>query len=141
MVETSVAVATPSTTAPRIRKGSASAGKATTRLRAITAAGARAGTARSLLRARFQTTAHSTSPTTKPGSNPPVNRAAIDTPVTEPMVIRIRLGGTVSVCAEVAASKATRSPRVAPRRSISGNSTGAIAAMSAALEPEMPETR
>ena len=38
-------------------------------------------------------------------------------------------------------SSATRSPGLAPRRFISGNSTGATAAMSAALEPEMPETR
>jgi len=72
---------------------------------------------------------------------PPVNSAAIEILVTEPIVIRIRLGGIVSVCAPVAASKATRSPRWAPRASISGNSTGATAAMSAALEPEMPDTR
>ena len=36
---------------------------------------------------------------------------------------------------------ATSSPGLAPRRFISGNSTGATAAMSAALEPEMPDTR
>ena len=47
----------------------------------------------------------------------------------------------VSVCAPVAASRATRSPGLAPRLIISGNSTGVTAAMSAALEPEMPETR
>ena len=70
-----------------------------------------------------------------------MNSAAIEMLVTEPMVIRIRLGGMVSVCAPVAASSATRSPRTAPRCSISGNSTGATAAMSAAFEPEMPETR
>ena len=72
---------------------------------------------------------------------PPANSPAMERPVTEPMVMRIRLGGTVSVCAPVAASKATRSPCGMPRLRISGNSTGAIAAMSAALEPEMPETR
>ena len=44
----------------------------------------------------------------------------------------------VSVCAPVAASSATRSPGFAPRAFISGNSTGATAAMSAAFEPEMP---
>ena len=44
------------------------------------------------------------------GSRPPVNSAAIETPVTEPMVIRTRLGGMVSVCAPVAASSATSSP-------------------------------
>ena len=47
----------------------------------------------------------------------------------------------VSVCAPVADSSATRSPGSAPRCFISGNSAGATAAMSAALEPEMPETR
>ena len=70
-----------------------------------------------------------------------MNSAAIETPVTEPMVISTRLGGMVSVCAPVAESRATRSPGLAPRAFISGNSTGATAAMSAALEPEMPETR
>ncbi|MDT4834424.1 hypothetical protein FQZ97_680600 [compost metagenome] len=47
----------------------------------------------------------------------------------------------VSVCAPVADSSATRSPGLAPRFCISGNSTGAMAAMSAILEPEMPDTR
>ena len=70
-----------------------------------------------------------------------MNSAAIDTPVTEPMVISTRLGGMVSVCAPVAASRATSSPGSAPRFFISGNSAGATAAMSAALEPEMPDTR
>ena len=70
-----------------------------------------------------------------------MNSAAIETPVTEPMVISTRLGGMVSVCAPVAESSATRSPGLAPRAFISGNSTGATAAMSAAFEPEMPETR
>ena len=75
------------------------------------------------------------------GSTPPVNSAAIETPVTEPMVMRTRLGGMVSVWAPVAANSATSSPPLAPRSFISGNSTGAIAAISAALEPEIPETR
>ena len=70
-----------------------------------------------------------------------MNSAEIETPVTEPMVISTRLGGMVSVCAPVAASSATRSPGLAPRAFISGNSTGATAAMSAAFEPEMPDTR
>jgi hypothetical protein len=78
---------------------------------------------------------------TTPGNRPPVNSAEIETPVTEPIVIRTRLGGMVSVWAPVAASRATRSPDLAPRSFISGNNTGATAAMSAAFEPEMPETR
>ena len=78
---------------------------------------------------------------TSAGSRPPVNRPAIDTPVTEPMVISTRLGGMVSDIAPEAASSATSSPGLEPRRRISGNSTGAIAAMSAAFEPEMPDTR
>ena len=70
-----------------------------------------------------------------------MNSAPIETPVTEPMVMSTRLGGTVSVCAPVADSSATSSPGFEPRSRISGNSTGATAAMSAALAPEMPETR
>ena len=65
----------------------------------------------------------------------------MDTPVTDPMVISTMDGGIVSVCAPVAANRASRLPSSAPRARISGNSTGATAAMSAAFEPEMPETR
>ena len=79
-------------------------------------------------------------PTTA-GSSPPVNSAAIETPVTAPIVISTRLGGIVSLIAPEAESSATRSPSFAPRAFISGNSAGATAAMSAAFEPEMPETR
>ena len=61
--------------------------------------------------------------------------------MTDPIVMSTMEGGIVSVCAPVAASKATKSPSLAPRAFISGNSAGATAAMSAALEPEMPETR
>ena len=83
----------------------------------------------------------SASAATSAGISPPVNSAAIDTPVTEPMVISTRLGGMVSDMAPEEESSATSSPGTAPRRFISGNSTGATAAMSAAFEPEMPETR
>ncbi len=141
MVETSVAVATPSTTAARITNGSASAGSATRRLRPICDQPARSTLLRSSRRYRNRTTKPSATASTTPGSRPPVNRAAIDTPVTEPMVISTRLGGTVSVCAPVVDNSATRSPGLAPRRIISGNSTGATAAMSAAFEPEIPDTR
>ena len=75
------------------------------------------------------------------GSNPPVKSAAIDTPVTEPIVISTKLGGIVSDIAPDADKSATSSPEWEPRFFISGNSTGATAAMSAALAPEMPETR
>ena len=57
------------------------------------------------------------------------------------MVISTSDGGMVSVCAPVAESRATRSPGFAPRLRISGNRAGATAAMSAAFDPEMPETR
>src|SRR2546430_16468785 len=83
----------------------------------------------------------SASASTSAGSSPPLNSAAIDTPVTEPIVISTRLGGIVSDIAPDDDSSATSSPGLAPRRLISGNSTGATAAMSAALEPENPETR
>ena len=141
MVETSVAVATPSTTAARMTKGSASAGRAITRSLRISAFGARRAEDVSSARRRHATTAHSPTASTRPGSNPPVNNDAIDTPVTEPMVISTMEGGIVSVWAPVAASRATRSPGSAPRAFISGNSAGATAAMSAAFEPEMPDTR
>ena len=62
------------------------------------------------------------------------------TPVTEPMVISTSEGGMVSLIAPDAASSEISSPSLAPRRFISGNSTGATAAMSAAFEPEMPLT-
>src|SRR5664280_3757107 len=83
---------------------------------------------------------HSASANTSAGNRPPLNNAAIETPVTEPMEIRTRLGGIVSDIAPDDASKATSSPGFAPLRLISGNSTGATAAMSAALEPEIPDT-
>ena len=47
----------------------------------------------------------------------------------------------VSLIAPVATRSATISPSSLPRRFISGSRTGATAAMSAAFEPEMPETR
>ena len=78
---------------------------------------------------------------TKAGIKPPMNKAAIDTPVTAPMVIKTKLGGMVSLMAPEAANKATKRPGSAPRCFISGNKAGATAAMSAALEPEMPDTK
>ena len=72
---------------------------------------------------------------------PPVNSAEMETPVTAPMVMSTREGGMVSVCAPVAGSRAMRSPGLAPRSRILGNSTGARAAMSVALDPEMPDTK
>jgi hypothetical protein len=57
------------------------------------------------------------------------------------MVISTRLGGIVSDIALEVASSDANSPGCAPRWRISGNSTGATAAMSAAFEPEMPDTR
>ena len=58
-----------------------------------------------------------------------MNKAAIDTPVTEPMVMRTRLGGIVSDMAPDDDKSAISSPGLAPRAFISGNSTGATAAM------------
>ena len=63
----------------------------------------------------------------------------MEIPVTEPNVISTRLGGIVSAIAADEDSSATISPSARAAR-ISGNSAGATAAMSAALEPEMPET-
>ena len=141
IVETSVAVATPSITALRMTKGSSRAGSATRKARPISRPGARFDCETSARRERYQTSAHSMSPMTSAGRRPPWNSAAIETPVTEPIAMRMRLGGTVSVCAPVAASKAASSALSAPRFSISGNNAGATAAMSAAFDPEMPDTR
>ena len=141
MVETSVAVAMPSITAERIRNGSTNAGTDTTKARPITPHGSRRTPVRSSFRPRQRATPASAIASTTAGINPPVNKAAIDTPVTEPMVISTRDGGMVSLMAPEAASSETISPSLAPRRFISGNSTGATAAMSAAFDPDMPDTR
>ena len=60
---------------------------------------------------------------------------------TEPIVISTRLGGIVSDIALEVASSEDSSPGCMPRRCISGNRIGATAAMSAAFDPDMPETR
>ena len=141
MVETSVAVAMPSTTAKRMTKGRISAGSAMAKVRPISPRPARRTAERSSPRERHQATAASANASTNAGRRPPVNKAAIDTPVTEPMVMRTRLGGIVSDMAPDDDRSAISSPGLAPRAFISGNSTGATAAMSAALAPEMPDTR
>ena len=69
-----------------------------------------------------------------------MNSAAIDTPVTEAIAISTIDGGMVSLIAPDAASSETNSPSFMPRLRISGNRTGATAAMSAVFEPEIPET-
>ena len=71
---------------------------------------------------------------------PPVKRAAIDTPVTEPMVISTRLGGMVSVCAPVRKQRDQVAGLGAALLHLREQHR-ATAAMSAAFEPEMPETR
>ena len=97
IVETSVAVATPPTTAARMTNGRAMAGSAMRNAHPIWL-----GVARRDVREVFV-------PVSPPnheaecdcehdaGSKPPVKSAAIETPVTEPMVMRTRLGGMVSV--------------------------------------------
>ena len=55
--------------------------------------------------------------------------------------MKTTLGGMVSAIAPDAANNETSSPGFMPRAFISGNKTGATAAMSAALAPDMPETR
>src|SRR5271170_9890 len=97
IVETSVAVATPLTTAARITKGSAKAGSAATKLRQMTAEGARRSRAGTSFLHRRQTTNANTHASTTPGSMPPVKSADMETPVTEPMVISTIEGGIVSV--------------------------------------------
>ena len=141
MVETSVAVATPPTTAQRINTGKARTGSATSSNRKIARAGGRTRPDGGSARARNHTTTAIAIAKTRPGISPPVNRSAIETDVTVPIVISTRDGGMVSLMAPDAARIATNSPGRAPRSRISGNSTGATAAMSAAYDPAMPETR
>ena len=141
MVLTSVAVATPSTTAERMTKGSSKAGMATRKPRQTTRAGVR-GTATwfSRMAARRAIQAR-TKARKRPGRRPAVNSPAMETLVTEPITISTMEGGMVSLMAPEAARRAISSPSSAPRRFISGKRTGATAAMSAVLEPEIPETR
>lgn len=64
-----------------------------------------------------------------------MNGAEIKPPVTDPMVISTRDGGIVSVCAPVMRVAQRDRRALLPRFFISGNRTGATAAMSAALDP------
>ncbi len=64
----------------------------------------------------------------------------METPVTEPMAISTSEGGIVSAMAPDAARSDTISPSFWPRLRMPGKRTGATAAMSAVLAPEMPET-
>src|SRR3546814_15974690 len=92
MVETAVAVVTPSTTSARITKGSVCAGKAMMKLLSTVDLVWRTTLLRSSLRLRYQTTRHSIMPSTALGTRPPMNNEVIDTLVTEPIVISTRLG-------------------------------------------------
>ena len=69
-----------------------------------------------------------------------MNSADTEMPVTDAMAMSTSEGGIVSAMAPEAASSDTISPSFMSRRFISGKRTGATAAMSAALEPEMPDT-
>ena len=116
IVETSVAVATPSITAARMMNGQGDRrNRDQESLADLASRGA--AHARQILRHDSATrpVPPSVSPSTTPGSMPPVNSAAIETPVTEPMVISTSEGGMVSVWAPVAESSATSSPGFAPR--------------------------
>ena len=128
-------------TAKRITKGRVRPGTAIRKARSHLFTGGRAPPPVSARRERNQATTTNANAATAAGNRPPVNRAAIEMLVTEPIVISTRLGGIVSdIALEVASSEAS-SPGWAPRRRISGNRIGATAAMSAAFDPEIPETR
>ena len=140
IVDTSVAVAMPPITAYRISTGNRSAGKAITKVRPTVRADARFTPARSSDVVRWRARIASPIASTTPGSKPPVNKAAIETPVTDPIAISTNDGGIVSAIAPAEASNDTISPSASPRFFISGNSTGATAAMSAVFDPEIPDT-
>src|ERR1700712_6111096 len=92
-------------------------------------------------RERHHVTPPNASDITSAGISPPANNAEIETPAVAPTVINTRLGGIVSDIAPDADKSAATSPGLAPRRFISGNKDGAMAAMSAAFDPEIPDTR
>ena len=101
----------PRRTAERMKNGSTSAGQRDDEERRSTIWRRRARRHRRLACAYATTTTTSNaSRRTSAGTRPPVNNAAIETPVTEPMVISTRLGGIVSAIAPEAASSATSSP-------------------------------
>src|SRR5580658_5303465 len=131
----------PRTTKKRMTNGNVSPGNAIRNVRTMTPPGARVRPPVSSERDRHHATTTRAIAATKAGNNPPVNSAEIDTFVTDPMVIKTRLGGIVSDIALDVASSEASSPGCCPLLRISGNSTGATAAMSAAFEPEMPDTR
>ena len=139
-VDTSVAVATPPPTAPRIKNGSSSAGPATMKVRRMVMNGARLTPSTCSCRAFHLASTASATSSTIATTTPLLNRPAIDTPATEPSTISTMLGGTVSAIAAPVASSAIISRGLWPRRFISGNSAGATVAMSDTFEPEMPDT-
>ncbi len=141
MVETSVAVATPSVTAPRTRKGRTSAGAAIISALPIIASGARRTPSSASPRA-FQRAAMARISSRKKATTKPLAKsAAIEIPATEPMTMSTIEGGTVSAMIAPVPSRATISSGLLPRRFISGKSAGATVAISETLEPDMPETR
>ena len=139
-VDTSVAVATPPPTAPRIKKGKSKAGPAMMKVRRIVMNGARLTPSVCSLRAFHRANTASATSSTMATTTPLLKRPAIDTPATEPSTIKTILGGTVSAMAAPVASSAIISRGLWPRRFISGKSAGATVAMSDTLEPEIPDT-
>ena len=139
-VDTSVAVATPPPTAPRIKNGSSRAGPAIMKVRRMVMNGARLTPSVCSCRAFQRANAASATSSTMATTTPLLKRPAIDTPATEPNTISTMLGGTVSAMAAPVASSAIISRGLWPRRFISGNKAGATVAMSDTLEPEMPDT-
>src|SRR5882757_2247292 len=96
MVETSVAVATPSTTAARMATGNAKAGSATKNFLPIVLTLGRATPSRLSPRDFQKITTARQPASNNAGIMPAEKSAAMETPVTEPIVISTRLGGIVS---------------------------------------------
>src|SRR3954469_11047110 len=95
IVETSVAVAIPSTTAVRITTGRPRPGIAIRNNLPLSPQVKRRAVERSSLLLCHHTTTESASMPTTAGNRPPVNRAAMETPVTDPTVISTMDGGIV----------------------------------------------
>ena len=139
-VDTSVAVATPPPTAPRIKNGNNSAGAATKNVLRTSGNDTRLAPSITSCRAFQRANTASATSSTIAITTPALNKPAIDTPATAPSTISTMDGGTVSAIAAPVARSAIISFGLWPRRFISGNKAGATAAMSDTFEPEIPET-
>src|SRR3569833_824280 len=97
MVETSVAVAAPSTTAVRMTNGSSSAGRAQSRLMKIALPMGRGSVLLGERRVSTNTSTHSMAPSNTTNNRPTKNKPTNNNPNTKPTKKKNKQNGTVSV--------------------------------------------